>query len=90
MGQVADTIRAKLAEAFAPTALDVIDDSERHAGHVGFSLSGESHFTVRITSLVFEGLSRLERQRRINGVLAEELKGRVHALSIKALSPDES
>jgi len=89
-----DTIRAKLETAFAPAALSVTDDSHRHAGHAGAlradGRQGETHFTVRIVSDKFAGLSRLERQRRVLMVLAEEMQGRVHALSVTALSPAEN
>ena len=89
MGAVADTISRKLEAAFAPTRLDVQDDSARHAGHAGAREGGESHFNVAITSDVFNGLSRVERQRRVNAVLADELKGPVHALSLKLKAPGE-
>jgi BolA protein len=88
-GPVADSIRKKLEAAFQPERLDVIDDSARHAGHAGAAPGGESHFNLVISARVFEGLSRLERQRRINAALKEELAGPVHALSIKALAPGE-
>ena len=86
---VAATIREKLAAAFAPGALTVADDSAKHAGHMGARPEGETHFSVRIVSVSFRGLSRVERQRRIHAVLAEELRGGVHALSLTALTPEE-
>ena len=90
MGAVADAIRMKLTKAFQPTALEVIDDSDRHAGHAGASESGESHFTVKLTSSAFAGLNRVERQRRINAALADEFAAGLHALSIKASAPGEA
>ncbi len=84
MGMVADTIQAKLMEAFAPTVREITDDSARHAGHAGHSGGGESHFTVTIVSPAFAGLSRVARQRAVYTVLAEELAGPVHALSVRA------
>lgn len=87
---VAETIRQKLSEAFAPVSLDVIDQSYLHAGHAGAPAEGESHFRVRIVSASFEGTSRVARQRAINKVLAEELEGRVHALSLDARAPGEA
>jgi BolA protein len=89
VGPVAATIREKLEAAFAPQRLEVVDDSDRHAGHAGHREGGESHFNLVIVSAVFEGLGRVERQRRVNAALREELAGPVHALSIKALSPNE-
>jgi BolA protein len=91
---VAETIREKLTAAFVPAALDVVDESHRHAGHAGATRAdgsqGETHFHVRIVSNAFEGASRVERQRRVYAALAEELKGPVHALSLAALTPAEA
>jgi BolA protein len=89
MGQIADRMTSKLEAAFAPTRLEVKDDSHLHQGHAGHREGGESHFTVVIESGLFTGLGRVERQRRINHALAEELSGPVHALSIKATAPGE-
>ena len=89
MGQVGETIRIKLTEAFSPQRLEVTDDSARHAGHASARQGGESHFNVVIVSSAFEGASRVQRQRSIYAALAEELAGPVHALSIKALAPME-
>lgn len=90
MGAVADSLARKLTQTFAPSRLEVVDDSDRHAGHAGARPGGESHFHVVIESAVFEGLSRLERQRRVHAALAEELAGPVHALSVQALAPSET
>ena len=87
MGVVADRLRAKLEAAVSPQRLEVIDASERHRGHGGWREGGESHFDVVVVSAAFAGMSRLERQRRVNAALAEELAGPVHALSIKAEAP---
>ena len=89
MGETAGRISSKLTVAFSPERLELTDDSARHAGHAGASPGGESHFNLTIVSAAFEGLNRVERQRRINTVLADELAGPVHALSIKALAPGE-
>jgi len=89
MGQVAETIRKKLTEAFSPQRLEVVDDSSRHAGHAGARQGGESHFNVMIVSADFEGASRVQRQRSVYAVLTAELAGPVHALSVKALAPRE-
>ena len=86
---MADTIRDKLTAAFAPEALDVADESARHAGHSGARPGGETHFNVRIVSNAFEGVSRVERQRRVYAALADELKTRIHALSLSVLTPAE-
>ena len=84
-----DLILAKLGEAFAPVSLDVIDESDQHTGHAGHRLGGETHFRVYIVAEAFRGKSRLERHRMINATLADELKGRLHALAIHATVPSE-
>ncbi len=86
---VAETIRQKLTERFAPTRLAVIDESHRHAGHAGARPEGETHFAVTITSAAFSGLSRVARQRLVYDALKQELASGVHALSLATLTPDE-
>ena len=86
---VEDRIRQKLTSAFAPLALEVVNDSHRHAGHAGSPGTGESHFTVKVVSAAFAGKSRLERHRMVNDALAEELEGKIHALAVSALTPGE-
>ena len=88
MGAVKEEIELRLRENFSPTHLEVIDDSAKHAGHAGHDPRGESHFTVEIVSVRFEGLSRVERQRAVNRALADLLVERVHALAIRASTPD--
>lgn len=83
-------IAAKLQAAFAPNHLEVLDQSEDHRGHAGARPGGETHFRVEIVADRFAGLGRLARHRLVNDALAEELAGRVHALSIQAKSPDEA
>ena len=90
MGAVVERITLKLTQRFSPSRLDVSDDSDRHQGHAGHREGGESHFNLVIESAVFQGLSRVQRQRLINETLAAELAGPIHALSIKALAPGEA
>jgi BolA family transcriptional regulator, general stress-responsive regulator len=87
---VADTIREKLIAAFSPDDLVIDDESARHAGHSGARPGGETHFQVRIVSAAFEGLSRVERQRRVYAVLADEMRGSVHALALTTLTPGDA
>lgn len=82
-----DRIREKLAAAFAPDQLDVIDESEQHHGHGGWREGGETHFRVRIVATAFAGRSRVEQHRMINAVLAAELAERVHALALEVAAP---
>ncbi|MBU6299247.1 MAG: BolA family transcriptional regulator [Alphaproteobacteria bacterium] len=85
-----DTIQRKLAAALAPTEIDIEDDSARHRGHAGHRHGDETHFKVRIVSAAFAGLSRVERQRRVYAVLAEEMKSHIHALNLTTLTPAEA
>ena len=87
---VRDTITEKLTAAFAPAALEVIDESHHHQGHGGWREGGETHFRVEIVSPAFVGKSRLERHRLVNAALAEELAGGVNALAIAARAPSEA
>jgi stress-induced morphogen len=91
---VSASIRDKLTSAFAPTVLEIRDESARHSGHAGATRGdgsqGETHFHVRLVSASFEGMSRVERQRRIYAALKEELAGPVHALSLEVLTPSET
>ncbi|MDP1736837.1 MAG: BolA family protein [Caulobacter sp.] len=89
MTTISDSIRTKLTDAFAPTRLEVVDDSARHAGHAGARPGGQSHFNVLIESAAFAGVGRVARQRQVYAALSEELAGPVHALSLKALAPGE-
>lgn len=89
MGAVAETMHAKLTAAFAPSLLEIEDQSESHRGHGGYREGGETHFHVRIVADAFAGQNRVNRQRAIYGVLADELAGRVHALSLEARAPGE-
>ena len=84
-----DTIAAKLASAFQPQQLDVVDESHQHVGHAGHRPGGETHFTVYIVAEAFRGKGRLERHRMINQTLSGELAGGVHALAIHASAPGE-
>lgn len=85
----AENMRAKLMVALEPTRLDIINDSEKHAGHRSSPGTGESHFTVLIVSPSFAGQSRVSRHRMVNEAVSEELKAGVHALAIKAYAPGE-
>ncbi|MEM8987179.1 MAG: BolA family protein [Pseudomonadota bacterium] len=86
---VAERIKDKLTQEFAPERLDVIDESHLHAGHAGARPEGETHFRIEIVSSAFEGLNRVARQRAVNATLKEELAGPVHALSMKLSAPGE-
>ena len=80
--KVEDEIREKLAEAFQPSDLSVLDESEKHRGHAGYQEGGQSHFRVAITAETFGGMSRIERHRAVHAALGPELIGRIHALAL--------
>jgi len=86
-GNTASTLRERLA-ALAPSVLEIHDDSAEHAGHAG-AASGGGHFSVLIVSKVFSGVPRLARHQRVLSEVADLLPHPVHALSIKALAPEE-
>ncbi len=89
-GPLAQEMTELLTAAFAPTHLEVINDSAKHRGHSGDDGSGESHFTVAIESAAFAGKSRLERQRMVNAALGDIPGNRVHALAIRAFAPGQA
>jgi BolA protein len=80
-------LRAALEAALAPTALEIIDDSARHAGHEGARAGG--HFRVTVVAEAFRGRSALERHRLVYAAVAPLLQGAVHALNISAHTADE-
>ena len=82
-------MREKLIVALEPARLDIINESELHAGHRSSPGTGESHFKVLIVSKAFTGKSRVERHRMVNAVLSEEVGKRVHALALNAYAPGE-
>jgi len=87
---VRDTIVDKLTAALDPVRLDVVDDSESHRGHGGWREGGETHFDLVVVAAVFEGQSRVGRQRLVLDALATEMAGPVHALSMRCLTPAEA
>lgn len=86
-GNIAATLRTRLA-ALEPQVLEIRDDSAAHVGHAG-AAGGAGHFSVLIVSQAFAGLSRLKRHEQVYRQVADLLPHPVHALSIKALTPEE-
>lgn len=86
---VKSRIEQKLTDAFRPESLEIVDESHRHAGHIGARPEGETHFRVVLVSAAFAGKSRVERHRMVNQVLSEELAGPVHALAVTPSAPGE-
>ena len=83
-------MREKLMLGLEPTRLDIINESEMHAGHRSSPGTGESHFRILVVSDAFAGKSRLDRHRIVNELLADELSGRIHALALKTYAPGEA
>jgi BolA protein len=88
MSTLAGELEAALRSALAPAALTVRDDSAHHAGHAG-AREG-AHFAVHIVSSRFGGLRALQRHRLVYDAAAPLMAGRIHALQINALTPEET
>lgn len=88
---IAARIRDKLTEALNPSRFELVDESAMHAGHAAMKGlgAGETHFRLLVVAEGFRGLSRVQRQRLIYRILAQELAEGLHALAITAQSPDE-
>jgi BolA protein len=85
----ASRITKALQKQFTPDRLEVLDESARHAGHAGAHPEGETHFRIRMSSAVFAGKSRVDRQRLINAALREEFENGLHALAMELKAPGE-
>jgi BolA protein len=86
---VAAQIRARLA-ALEPVALELVDESAKHAGHAGASPGGSTHWRLSITSNSFIGKGRVARHRLVYQALGELMHNPIHALEITASTPDET
>lgn len=80
-------LRDRLQTQFRPLLLDIRDDGAKHIGHAH---AGRGHYTVRIVAAAFAAKSRLQRHRMVYAALGDWRQADIHALSIEALSPDES
>ncbi|MDP4001895.1 BolA family transcriptional regulator [Methylobacterium sp. NEAU K] len=89
-GTLRDWMEARLRAELAPARLDVIDESHLHAGHAGARPGGETHYRLDIVAAAFEGRSRVERHRLVNGLLDEAFKRGLHALALRARTPSEA
>jgi len=79
------TIEQKLQQAFSPEHLQLINESYKHSVPEG----SESHFKLVLVSQEFDGLRLIQRQQRVYKILAEEMAGSVHALTMNTLTPSE-
>lgn len=88
MSNRVEMIRGQLTAALAPVALEIEDESHRHAGHAG-ARDGRGHFRVRIVSASFVGKSQLARHRAVYAALGDLMQTDIHALAIEARAPQE-
>jgi BolA family transcriptional regulator, general stress-responsive regulator len=84
-----DMIRDRLSAALAPTSLQVVDDSHLHVGHAGAE-GGRGHYRVAIVSMQFAGLRSIARHQLVYRALGDLMQTDIHALSIRAMTPDEA
>ena len=84
--ETAALLRERLA-VLAPQSLDIEDESHRHAGHAGAKEGG--HYKITIVATAFNGQNTVKRHRLIHEAVGDLMRGRIHALSIRAFSPDE-
>ncbi len=87
MTEIVATLRSRLQD-LSPSELEIHDDGADHAGHAGAE-NGAGHFSLVIVSKAFCGMSRLERHQRVLSRVSDLLPYPIHALSIKALAPEE-
>jgi BolA protein len=84
-----ERLRERLQEQLQPSALEIIDESAKHAGHAG-AASGGGHFIVNIVAEVFRGNNPLQRHRLVYAAVGDMMQQEIHALSINARTPEES
>ncbi|HTZ67488.1 MAG TPA: BolA family protein [Roseiarcus sp.] len=84
-----ERIVTRLTTALDPIALDIVDESDRHAGHAGAREGGGTHYRVRVVSAKFERKSRVERHRLVYDLLTAEFIDGLHALALVAKAPGE-
>ena len=84
---LAASIRERLA-VLAPESFELTDDSGQHVGHEG-ARDGGSHFSLVIVSPRFAGLTSLARHRLVYDAMGPLMQTRIHALAIRAMTPDE-
>jgi BolA protein len=83
-------LEQKLSAAFEPVRLTVVDNSHEHGGHAERAKHGGAHFTVHIVSTHFAGKTPIQRHRMVYDAMGDLMNHTIHALSIRAQTPDES
>ena len=79
---IADEISGRLASAFSPDRLEIIDESEQHLGHGGWRDGGETHFRVILRARALGPMTRVARHRAVHAALGADLVARIHALAL--------
>jgi BolA protein len=82
-------LHAKLTEAFNPSRMEIVDESAKHAGHVGARDGSETHFKITLVSDAFKNRTRIERSRMVHAALVSEFTTGLHALSLNLNSSAE-
>lgn len=83
---LAEEMRLRLGQAFHPSRIEILDESEGHRGHSGWRDGGGTHWRIRIEAPAFATMSRIERHRAIHTALGPDLIGRIHALALEVTS----
>lgn len=87
--QRVDAIRAAIEAALAPTQLEIEDESHKHAGHAG-ARDGRGHFRVDVVSTAFTGMTSIARHRAVYAAVGQLMATDIHALAIRARTPQEA
>jgi BolA protein len=86
---VAAEMRRRLA-ALEPQALELVDESAKHAGHAGASPGGNTHWKLSLVSARFSGMNSVSRHRLVYAALGDLMHNPIHALAISARTPEET
>lgn len=87
-GDTAAWLAEALRDGLAPTHLEIVDESHLHAGHAG-ARGGGGHFRALIVSAAFHGQNPVARQRSVYALLGDAMRGAIHALALRTLTPEE-
>lgn len=88
-GPIYQRMVQKLTEALRPTALKIQDNTRLHASHAQSPGTPETHFDITVVSSTFEGMTLVQRHRKVYSILSEEVRERIHALSMETRTPSE-
>jgi BolA protein len=87
MKTLEDRISEKISKTYGEDSFKLSNDSHKHSGHAGDDGSGQTHFTLTITSDAFNGMSRIDCQRQVYSLLSQEFQDGLHALALKLRQP---